>query len=73
MFKEVTEKGLGKMEYTDNVLEILEEKHDPTANIRPYLMASFGSAWAVIKVNVLPYGLVRGEQRGRLHVNYKLD
>ena len=52
--KGLTDKGLGKAQYKDNVLEMLEEKHDPTANIRPYLMASFGSAWAVVKVKIGP-------------------
>ena len=47
--KGLTDKGLIKNQFKDNVLEMLE-KHDPTANIRPYLMASFGSAWGVIKV-----------------------
>ena len=54
LMKGLTDKGLGKAQYKDNVLEMLEEKHDPTANIRPYLMASFGSAWAVVKVNIGP-------------------
>ena len=50
LFKDLTDKGLGKTHFGDNVLEILQEKHDPSANIKPYLLASFGSAWAVIKV-----------------------
>ena len=40
------------------VMELLDKQHDPNANVRPYLMASFGSNWMVIRVIVNQFTLL---------------
>ena len=34
----------------EDIMEIVDKKYDYTANTRPYLLASFGSAWGCMRV-----------------------
>ena len=50
MFRGLVEKGLAKISIKDNAEELLQKDHDPNKDTKPYLMATFGSAWAVMAV-----------------------
>ena len=36
----------------ENSEEILQKHHDPNKDTKPYLLATFGSAWAVVAVKI---------------------
>ena len=44
------EKGYMRLLMNPATREELQKKYDRTANIKTYAMASFGSAWGVLKV-----------------------
>ena len=44
--------GATNIDLHPEVMELLDKQHDPNANVRPCLMASFGSNWMVIRVIV---------------------
>ena len=50
MFRGLVEKGLAKINIKDNAEELLQKHHDPNKDTKPYLLATFGSAWAVMAV-----------------------
>ena len=52
LFRGLLEKGLSNMHIKDNSEELLQEHHDPHKDIKPYLLATFGSAWAVVAVKI---------------------
>ena len=52
LFRELLEKGLSNMYIKDNSEELLQKYHDPNKDIKPYLLATFGSAWAVVAVKI---------------------
>ena len=37
----------------EGVEEIMERQYDPTANTKPYILASFGSAWVCLRVRMI--------------------
>ena len=50
MFSGLTDKGLANFYFKKNWKELMDKDHDESTDIRPYLMATFGSAWAVMEV-----------------------
>ena len=52
MFRGLAEKGLSKLHTKDNADELMNKDVDPNKNIKPYLMATFGSAWGVLSVKL---------------------
>ena len=44
----------------EGVEEIMERQYDPTANTKPYILASFGSAWVCMRVSRMIIKLING-------------
>ena len=43
----------------EGVEEIMEKQYDPTANTKPYILASFGSAWVCMRVSRMFIKLIK--------------
>ena len=52
MFRGLVEKGLANFHIKDNAEELMNKDYEPNKNIKPYLLATFGSAWAVVSVKI---------------------
>ena len=51
-YKTVIDDGMidEDIEIKEGVDEIMAADYDPTANVKPYILASFGSAWVCLRV-----------------------
>ena len=52
LFRELLKRGLSNMYIEENSEELRQKYHDPNKDIKPYLLATFGSAWAVVVVKI---------------------
>ena len=51
----------------EGVEEIMDNKYDPAANTKPYILGSFGSAWVCMRVRMIfLLTLFQGKKKSKL-------